>query len=125
MWTVNQPAKTSNHEFWDYNTRNSCHYCQEYGHIPQNCIRTHFRGNYKIWLSQTTCFSCLKTGHVSRNCPTKSKASSSEFSNGKAKIDVGHIRSEMNKTWRKKDESSTSNIEITSPNRSSDHTSSN
>ena len=34
MWTVNQLAKTSNHEFWDYNTRNSCHYCQEYGHIP-------------------------------------------------------------------------------------------
>ena len=100
MWTSNQLVKTSsieNHYYWDYNTRYSYHYCQEYGHIPENYIRTHFRGNYSRWLSQTTCFSCLKTGHISRNCPTRSKAPSLEFNKEKAKVDVEQIRGQMNK----------------------------
>jgi hypothetical protein len=128
MWTSNQPEKTSNkgnHHYWDYNTRLSCHYCQEYGHAPENCIRTHFRGNYRRWLSETTCFSCLKIGHISRNCPTRSKAPSSEYSQGKAKVGIEQIRGQMNKTWKKKDECSTSSAEITSPNGSSGHSSSN
>jgi cellular nucleic acid-binding protein len=128
MWSSNQHAKVpnkGNHHQWDYNTRDSCHYCQEYGHTPENCIRTHFRGNYSRWLCQTTCFSCLKTGHISRNCPTRSKAPSSEFNKGKGKIDVEEVRGQMNKTWKKKDESNTSSEEITPPNRSSGHSSSN
>ena len=128
MWTSNQPAKPERKEsyhHWDYNTRYSCHYCQEYGHTPQNCIRTHFRGNYKRWLSQTTCFSCLKTGHISRNCPTRSRAPKIEEDKGKEKIDVEKIRVQMNKTWKKKDKYNISSDEITSPNGSSDHTTSN
>ena len=77
---------------WDYNTRKSCHYCQEYGHIPKNCIRTHFNGNYNRWLSQTTCFSCLKIDHINKHCPTRSKAPSCEFDKGKGKTNVEHIR---------------------------------
>ena len=122
--TSKKEGKESHHH-WDYNTRYSCHYCQEYGHTPQNCIRTHFRGNYKRWLNQTTCFSCLKTGHISRNCPTRSKAPKTEEDKGKEKIDVEKIRGQMNKTWKKKDECNTSSEGITSPNGSSDHTSSN
>ena len=59
-WT---PNKVRSHN-WDYNTRYSCHYYQGYGHIPENCIRKHFRGNHSRWLNETTCFSCHKTGHV-------------------------------------------------------------
>ena len=47
MLTPNQHARRNNyahHYNWDYNTRKSCHYCQECGHIPQNYIRTHFKG---------------------------------------------------------------------------------
>ena len=128
MWTSHQLEKTSsneNYHYWDYNTRNSCHCYQEYGHTPKNCIRTHFKGNYSRWLCQTTCFSCLRTGHINRNCPTRSKAPSSEFNQGKEKVDVEQIRGQMNKTWKKKDECNTSSAGITSPNGSSDHTSSN
>ena len=83
-------------------------------------------GNYKRWLSQTTCFSCHKTSHISKHCPTRSKAPSCEFFKGKGKVDVEHIKNDMNKTWKKKDASSTSNGEgITSPNGSGDHTLSN
>ena len=103
-----------------------CHYYQEYGHIPKNYIRTHFRSDYKSWLSQTTCFSCLKTGHISRNCPTRSKAPSCEFNKGKGKADIENVRDEMNKTWKRKEDCSTSSADgITSPNGSGDHTSSN
>ena len=101
MWTPNQHVRRDNyvhHYNWDYNTRESCHYCQEYGHIPQNYIRTHFKGNYKRWLSQTTCFGCFKTGHVSRNCPTKAKAPKIEVNKGKEKVDEENIRIEMKKT---------------------------
>ena len=73
-WTSNKVRGYHNSYNWDYNTRYNCHYCQEYGHILENCIRTHFSGNYNRWLSQTTCFSCHKTGHVRKNCPTRSKA---------------------------------------------------
>ena len=129
MWSSNKPTKVRNNGNsynWDYNTRYSCHYCQEYGHITKNCIRTHFRGNYQRWLSQTTCFSYLKTSHISRHCPTKSKAPSCELDKGKGKMNVKHIRVEMNKTCKKKDVYNTSNGEgTTSPNGSSDHTSTN
>ena len=128
MWMPYQPTKTKSHGHhynWDYNTRKSFHYYQEYGHVPKNCIRTHFRGNYSRWLSQTTCFCCLKTSHTSRNFPTRSKAPKSKVNRGKEKVDVEHIRGEMNKTWKKKDECISSNEGITSPNRSSDHTLSN
>ena len=111
---------------WDYNMRYSCHYCQEYGHIPKNYIKTHFGGNYKRWLSQTTCFSYHKIGHISKHCPTRSKAPSSKFDKGKGETDIENIKKKMNKTWKKKDAESTSNGEgITSPNGSSGHTSSN
>ena len=99
----------------------SYHYYQEYGCIPENYIRTHYSGNYNRWLSQTTCFRCHKIGHIRKNCPTRSKAPNSKFDKGK--IEVEHIRNEMNRTWKKKDVESTSNREgITSPN---GHTSSN
>ncbi len=32
---------------WDYDTRYSYHYCQEYGHVLENFIRTHFISDYK------------------------------------------------------------------------------
>ena len=128
MWTPNQPAKTKSHGHhynWDYSTRESCHHCQEYGHILENYIRTHFSGNYNRWLSQTTCFNCLKIRHISKNFPTKSKASNSEFNKGKGKVDVEHIKGEMNITWKRRDGGNTSNGGITSPKRSSGHTSAN
>ena len=100
--------------------------CQEYGKIPENCIRKHFSGNYNRWLSQTTCFSYLKIGHIRKHFPKRSKAPNSEFDKGKRKEDVEDIRGEMNKTWKKRDGCSTSNgAGITSPNRSSGHISSN
>ena len=77
MWIPNQTTRRNNyaHQYsWDYNTRHIYHYCQEYGHVPKNCIRAHFKGNYSRWLSQTTCLSCLKTSHISRNCPIRAKA---------------------------------------------------
>lgn len=54
-----------------------------------------------------------------------SKAPDLEFNKGKGKVDTKQIKGEINKTWKKKDGSNTSNGEITSPKRSSDHTSSN
>ena len=126
MWTSNQHVrrdKYAHHHNWGYNTRQSCHYCQEYGHIPLNCIRTHFKKNYSRWMNQTTCFSCLKTGHVSRNYPTKVKTPKTEVNKGKEKVDVEHIRAEVKKTWQRRDGPSTSNGGVTSPKRSSDHTS--
>ena len=86
MWTPNQSSRRNNyahHCNWDYNTRQSCHYCQEYGHIPQN---------YNRWLNKTTCFSCFKTRHVSRNCPTKAKAPKTEVNKGKENFDVEYIK---------------------------------
>ena len=124
MWSSNRLAKERIHGHfynWDYNTRHSYHYCQEYGHIPENCIKIHFSGNYNRWVSQTTCFSCLKNGHIKKHCPTRSKAPNSKFDKGKSKVDAEHIRGEM----KKRDGCSTSNGGITSPNRSSGHTSSN
>ena len=124
MWTPNQPTRRKNyaHNYnWDYNKRKSCHYCQEYGHIPQNCIRTHFKGNYNRWLNKTTCFSFIKTRHVSRNCSTKTKAPKIEVNKGKENFDVEHIKVDMKKTWQRRDGSRG----VTSPKRSSDHTSSN
>ena len=69
--------------------------------------------------------SCLKTGHISKHFPTRSKEPNFEFNKGKGKVDVEHIRGEMNKTWKRRDGSITSNGGITSPKRSSGHTSSN
>ena len=110
-WT---PKKVRSHN-WDYNTRYNYHYCQEYGHILENCIRTHFKGNYSRWLSQTTCFSCHKNGHVRKDCPTRSKATKFEFEKGK--IEVDNVRNEMNKKWKKNETERTSNGEgITSLN---------
>ena len=101
---------------------NSCHYHQEYGHIPKNYIRTHFRGNYSRWLSQTTCFSCHKTDHVRTNFPIRSKAPKSKFDKGKTEAE--DVRNEMNKTWKNKEIEITSDGEgITSLNELSDHTS--
>ena len=128
MWSPNKLANAKSHGHfynWDYNTRKSCHYCQEHGHISENYIRTHFSGNYNRWLSQTTCFSCLKIGHICKYCPTRSKTPNFEFNKRKSKVDVEHTRGEMNKTWKKRDGCYTSNGGITSPNRSSGHTSSN
>ena len=70
-------------------------------------------------------FSYLNIGHISRYCPTRSKETSCEFDKGKVKIDIENIKDEMNKTWKKMDGCNTSNGGITSPNRSSGHTSSN
>ena len=53
-------------------------------------------------------------------------APSCEFNKGKGKTDIKNVRNEMNKTWKKKEDYSTSSgEEITSPNGSGDHTSSN
>ena len=97
MWSPNQPEKTKiygHHYNWDYNTRQSYHYYQEYGYIPKNYIRTHFSGSYNRQLSQTTYFNCLKIGHISKFFPTKSKAPNSEFNKGKKNVDIDHIRGE-------------------------------
>ena len=48
-----------------------------------------------------------------------------EVNKGKAKVDVEHIRVEMNEMWKRRDGGNTSNGGITSPKRSSGHTSSN
>ena len=128
MLSPNKPTKTKSHGHhynWDYNTRKSCHYCQEYGHIPENCITSHFSGNYSRWLSQRTFFSYLKIGHISKYCPTSSKTPNSKFNKGKGKVYIEHTRGEMNKTWKKREDCNTPNGGITSPNRSSGHTSSN
>ena len=70
-------------------------------------------------------FQLLKIGHISMKCPTKSKAPSCEFDKGKGKVNVEHIKEEMNKTWKRKDGYNTSNGEgITSPNGLGDHISS-
>ena len=126
---VNKPTKVrSNGKSynWDYNRRYSYHYCQEYGHVPKNCIRTHFKGNYQRWLSQIAHFRCLKTSHISKYCLTMSKALSCDFDKGKGKAYVEHIIDEMKKTWENKNGCNTSNrVGITSPNRSSGLTSSN
>ena len=103
MWSSNKLAKVRSHENfynWDYNTRKSCHYFQDYGNVAENCIRTHFRIDYKRWFSQTTWFRYLKTSHISKHCPTRSKAPNFEFDKGKGKTNVEHIRGEMNKTWK-------------------------
>ena len=76
-------------------------------------------------MNKTTSFSCLKTGHVSRNCPTKVKAPKTEVNKDKEKVDVKNIKADMKKTWQIRDGSSSSNGGVTSPKRSSDHTSSN
>ena len=107
MWSSNKQTKVRNNGKsynWDYNTRYSYHYCQEYGHVPENCIRTHFSGSYKRWLNQTTCSSCLKTGHISRYCPIRSKEPSCEFNKGKGKEDIENVQNKMNKTWNRKDD---------------------
>ena len=108
-----------------YNIRKFFHYCQEYGNIPQNYVRTHFKGNYNRCLNKITCFSFLKTRHVSKNCPTKVKAPKTEVNKGKEKVDVENIKVDMKTTWQRRDGSSSSNGGVTSPKRSSDHTSSN
>ena len=128
MWTPNQLARRNNYAHcynWDYNTGKICHYYQEYGHVPQNYIRTHFKKNYRRWLSQITCFSWLKIWHVRKYCPTKAKETKPEVNKGKEKVDVEHIRAEMKRTWQRRNGSNTFDKGVTSPKRSSDHTSSN
>ena len=54
MWSSNKIAKVESHghfQNWDYNTRKSYNYYQEYVHILEKYIRTHFNGNYRRWLS--------------------------------------------------------------------------
>ena len=65
-----------------------------------------------------------KDKHISKYCPTRSKAPNSKFNKGKGKVNVEHIKGEMNKTWYKRDGSSTSNVGIISPKISCGHTSS-
>ena len=129
MWSSNRETKVKkygNSYNWDYNIRYSCHYFQEHGHVLENCIRTHFRSDYKRWLSQTICFSFLKIGHIIHYCQTRSNAPSCEFNNikGKGKEDVENVRNEMNKIGKEREDCNKSSGEgITSPNMSSDHTS--
>ena len=69
-----------------------------------------------------TFFSCLKTGHVSRNCPTRSPAPRNEFYKDKEKVNVEKVKVQMKKTWKKKEDFSTSSLdEVTSSNGSGDH----
>jgi hypothetical protein len=127
-WTPNKLSnapKQGNIYNWDYNTRYSYHYCQEYGHIPKNCTRTHFRGNYKRWLNEIVFFSCHKLGHVKRNCPTKAPTPSNANNKGKDQVDAEQVKRKMNAIWRKKEECSANNeSEVTSSSGSSDHTTS-
>ena len=64
----------------------------------KNCISTHFRGNYNIWLNQIVFFSCLKTCRVSKNYPAQSPTLRNEFNKGKGKVDIEKVRMKMNKT---------------------------
>lgn len=124
-WSSNKKTKVNhngNSYNWDCNTRYRCHYCQECGHVTENCIRTHFSSDYKIWLSQNTCFSCLKIGHIRKNYPPRSKAPSSEFSKGKGNIYVEEGLMQMKKSWKKEAYSTSSSDGITSSNGSTDHT---
>ena len=66
----------------------------------------------------------MKTRNVSKNYPTKVKAPKTEVNKGKEKVDE-NIKVDMKKTWKRRDGSSSSNGGVTSPKRSSDHTSSN
>ena len=120
---LSNSPRNGNTYYWDYNTRYSCHYYQEYRHVPKNCIRTHLRGNYSRWFNEVTCFSCLKTDHVSRNYPTRSPTLRNQNYNGKKKVKVEQVRSQMNSTWREKEVcSTTSQSKVPSSNGSSDHT---
>ena len=117
----NSPINGNTYD-WDYNTRYSFHYYQEYEHIPRNCIRTHFTSNYKRWFNEIVCFSCHNIGHVSNKYPTRSPTLRNENNKGKDKVDVEKVRNQMNTTWRKKEDySSTSQSEVTSSNGSGDH----
>ena len=59
-------------------------------------------------MNEIVCFSCLKIGHVGRNSPTRSPALRNEFNKGKGKVDVEKVKIQMNETWRKKEDCSTS-----------------
>ena len=121
----NAPRKGNTYD-QDYKTRYNFHYYQENGHVPKNCIGTHFRGNYKRWLNEIVCFSCLKIGLVTRNYPTRSLTLRNPNKNGKGEVDVKQVRNQMNTTWRNKEDcSSTSQSEVTSSNGLGDHTSTN
>ena len=67
----------------------------------------------------------MKNGHVSKNYPTKVKAPKTKVNKGKEKVDVENIKAGTKKTWQRRDRSSSFNGGVTSPKRSSDHTSSN
>ena len=56
---------------------------------------------------------------------TKVKAPKIQVNKGKEKFDVKNIKADIKKTWQRRDGSSSSNGRVTSPKRSSDHTSSN
>lgn len=92
-WTPKKQEHTSrkgNSYNWDYNTQYTYHYCGKYGHIPENCIKIHFRGNYKKWLNGEIVFiSCLKVRHISNTYKTRAPTPS----NVKEKVD------EM-RTWK-------------------------
>ena len=59
---------------------------------------------------------------MSRNYPTQSLAPRNEFRKGEGKVDVEKVRIQMNKTWKKKEDCSTSNPnEVTLSNGLGDH----
>lgn len=111
-------SKKGNSYNWDYNTWYNYHYYGEYGHILENCIKTHFRGNYKKWLNgEIVLFSCLKVGHINKKCRTRAPTPN----NRKLKI-------EGKKTWIeivRVGSSGARKAEINQSNGSSDHTTSN
>ena len=41
---------------------------------------------------------------MSKYYPTRSKAPNPEFNKRKGKVDVEHIKGEMNRTWKRRDE---------------------
>ena len=86
--------KQGNSHNWDYNTWYNYHYCGEYGYIPKNYIKTHFRINNKKWLNgELFCFSFLKVGHIIRKCRTIAPTPNNGNAKGKDKVEV-------KKTWK-------------------------
>lgn len=113
----------SNSYNWDYNTWYNCHYYGKYGHIGENCLKTHFRGKSKSWMNASmVCYRCNKIGHLKKYCrspiPRNDQSMNEDISE--------KLRNQMNKTWKKKEEGSISEAsapKVTQSDGSGDHTS--
>ena len=54
---------------WDYNTWCRCHYCGEFVHIGENCVKHHMR---KTHITKR-CFVFKECRHLAKNCMNRGK----------------------------------------------------